>query len=312
MSAKAFDVAVVGEIYVDHVFSGFEAWPTPGQEITTEAYVREVGGGTATTACALGRLGRKATVIGAIGAIDRDWIARRLAQFNVSASGLAFADSGYTGVTVSISTRVDRSFFTHIGVNAKLADLLITPAAIAEMQRASHVHFAMPLARATADILLPRLAAAGCTTSLDVGCQPVWLRDAANDLTLSRVDYFLPNEIEAEMWSGGAGEEAFFARAERAGLTNPTIKLGVHGAAAKAGNRCCRAAPPAVTVADTTGAGDAFDAGFIDALLDAESPENRLRRACVVGALSTRAAGGLGALPNREEEKAHYELASVR
>jgi sugar/nucleoside kinase (ribokinase family) len=114
------------------------------------------------------------------------------------------------------------------------------------------------------------------------------------------------------MWCGAAGEDAFFARAECTGLPNPTVKLGAQGAAAKVGNRCCRAAPPAVTVADTTGAGDAFDAGFIDALLDDETPENRLRRACVVGALSTRAAGGLGALPNREEEKAYYELTSVR
>ena len=35
-----FDVAVVGEIYVDHVFSGFASWPKPGEEVVTDAYIR--------------------------------------------------------------------------------------------------------------------------------------------------------------------------------------------------------------------------------------------------------------------------------
>lgn len=62
-----------------------------------------------------------------------------------------------------------------------------------------------------------------------------------------------------------------------------------------------------VEVVDTTGAGDAFDAGFIDALLDDASPEDCLRRACICGALSTRAAGALSALPLREELENIYE-----
>jgi sugar/nucleoside kinase (ribokinase family) len=53
------DVAVVGEIYVDHIFSGFPAWPLPGEEVTTEAYTREMGGGTIATACGLARLGAR-------------------------------------------------------------------------------------------------------------------------------------------------------------------------------------------------------------------------------------------------------------
>jgi sugar/nucleoside kinase (ribokinase family) len=65
--------------------------------------------------------------------------------------------------------------------------------------------------------------------------------------------------------------------------------------------------PPVVDVVDTTGAGDAFDAGFIDALLDDAEPEDCLRRACICGGLSTRVAGALGALPNRKELRKVYE-----
>jgi sugar/nucleoside kinase (ribokinase family) len=56
-----------------------------------------------------------------------------------------------------------------------------------------------------------------------------------------------------------------------------------------------------VQVVDTTGAGDAFDAGFIDAWLSGADTEEQLRRACICGSLSTRASGALTALPLRDE-----------
>ena len=62
-----------------------------------------------------------------------------------------------------------------------------------------------------------------------------------------------------------------------------------------------------VVPVDTTGAGDAFDAGFIDALLDGASPRERLERGCITGALSTRKAGALAALPDAQELWSCYD-----
>ena len=59
--------------------------------------------------------------------------------------------------------------------------------------------------------------------------------------------------------------------------------------------------PPEIETLDTTGAGDAFDAGFIDAMLSGLPAKQWIERGCVTGALSTRAAGALQALPTREE-----------
>jgi sugar/nucleoside kinase (ribokinase family) len=305
MTGKTCDVVVVGEIYVDHVFSGFAAWPGPGEEVTTDAYVREVGGGAATTACGLARLGRSVKLLGLIGAADKTWIMARLGQFGLGSEGLRVAASGSTGVTVSVSTRQDRSFFTHVGVNAGLSDLLVSPAALNDLTSARHVHFALPLAPAVAARVLPVLAAAGCTTSLDVGYQPQWLSDPANTPTLAAIDHFLPNEKEAELWCGAVDEDTFFEQACARGLKSPMFKQGARGAATEISGQRLRARPPQVEAIDTTGAGDAFDAGFIDALLDGASPQERLRRACIVGALSTRVAGALDALPGREDIRIH-------
>ena len=62
----------------------------------------------------------------------------------------------------------------------------------------------------------------------------------------------------------------------------------------------CRADGPIVRVpamriepADTTGAGDSFNAGFLRAWLDGGDLRDSLELGVVCGALSTRAAGGV-------------------
>ena len=44
--------------------------------------------------------------------------------------------------------------------------------------------------------------------------------------------------------------------------------------------------------------GDAFDAGFIDGVLNGESTQDCLRRACICGALCTTQVGALDGLPD--------------
>jgi sugar/nucleoside kinase (ribokinase family) len=303
---KIWDVTVVGEIYIDHVMSGFETWPGPGEEVVTDHYTREIGGGSATTACGLSRLGKSVNLVGVIGYDDAPWLEQRLADFGVTNQGLRRV-SGPTGVTLSVSTREDRSFFTHNGVNRQLSQELLTPETLLSLTRARHVHFAMPLPRGLAAMILPALTEAGCTSSLDVGYQPAWLTDWANHPTCQNVDYLLPNEKEAALLSGGGTPTDYFAFAQKLQMRSCILKLGVRGAMSNAGGVATAVTPPNVVAIDSTGSGDAFDAGFIDALLEGANEEERLRRACICGALSTRVPGALGGLPNREELWSIYE-----
>ncbi len=293
------DVAVVGEIYIDHVFSGFHAWPQPGEEVTTDAYTREMGGGAAATACGLARLGRSVALVGLVGADDLPWFSARLAAYGISPSGLRVG-AGASGTTISVSTAEDRSFFTHIGVNRQIGALAAGDG-LAVLTNARHVHFAMPLARDVADAVLPVLAAAGITTSLDMGYQPEWLADPANAATMAAIDHLIPNEKEAELLCGSTEVDAYFERAAALGIAHPMLKLGARGAAARENGETVIVTPPPVVAVDATGAGDAFDAGFIDALLDGTDARGRLQRGCITGALSTRKPGALAAIPDRTE-----------
>ncbi|MFL6602793.1 MAG: carbohydrate kinase family protein [Steroidobacteraceae bacterium] len=304
---KIWDVTVVGEIYIDHVMSGFETWPAPGEEVTTEHYTREIGGGCATTACGLSRLGKSVNLVGIIGEDDAPWLERRLVDFGITGQGLRRI-SGPTGVTLSVSTREDRSFFTHVGVNRRLSQELMAPETLVSLTRARHIHFAMPLSRPLAAMILPALGATGCTSSLDLGYQPAWLTDEGNHATCQAVDYLLPNEKEAALLSGGETPADYFAFARKLRMRSGILKLGARGAmSAGAGGAVITVSPPKVVAIDSTGSGDAFAAGFIDALLEGANEEERLRRACICGALSTRVPGALGGLPNREELWSIYE-----
>jgi sugar/nucleoside kinase (ribokinase family) len=55
---------------------------------------------------------------------------------------------------------------------------------------------------------------------------------------------------------------------------------------------------------DTTGAGDAFDAGFLRAWLDGADLGDCLELGVVCGGLSTRATGGVDAQPTLAEARA--------
>ncbi len=303
---KDFDALMVGEVYIDHIFSGFRTWPKPGEELFSEEYTREIGGGAVNTACGLAKLGRRVGLIGLVGTVDAPWLRQRLHAFGVDTQHLSVRD-GETGITVSLSTREDRSLFTYLGVNASLNEVLSDPLVLTALSTARHVHFALPLAQTLAKKLLPKLRDAGCTTSLDVGFQPQWLTDPANYGTCEAVDCLLPNEKEAGLFSGSDSTEAFFGCARGLGLSLQVIKLGARGAVGAVDGDLRYVQTPSVQAVDTTGAGDAFDAGFIDAWLDGESTETCLRRACVCGALSTRASGALASLPDRNMLRGSYE-----
>lgn len=306
---KTWDVITVGEIYIDHIFSGFADWPEPGGEVFAPCYKCELGGGAAITACALARLERRAAVFGIVGCEEFDWIAARFGAYHADCSALLRAE-GNSGTTVSVSTKDDRSFFSYAGPNRLLAARLQSDETQAWLSLAQHVHFAFAMPRALAARILPMLHDAGTSVSIDAGWNPAWYDKTENRDTCREVDLFLPNEKEAariaQVKRHPAEPEELAAALKQRGFGNTVTKLGPRGAIATFGTGRCVTAP-AVEVVDTTGAGDAFNAGLIDAWLEGASPEVMLQRGCLMGALSVSSAGALQGLAVRRKAEERYE-----
>jgi sugar/nucleoside kinase (ribokinase family) len=301
---RRWEVALFGDSFVDHVLSGFPSWPQPGQEAFAQNYFREAGGGAVNTACGLTRLGHKSALFSIAGHEDGGWLIHRIQNFGVDTSEVRHGDLP-TGLTVSVSAPEERAFFTYRGVNAALDTTLHDPFVVERLSEAQHVHFAFAPEGELAIAVFEKLRAAGCVVTLDTGWHEDWLRDPANLEVIRHADVFFPNEREAQAITGARDPARMLDVFARHGARCGAIKLGKMGAAMLQGGVNYKCHGLAVDTVDTTGAGDAFNSGFIHALLDCQPPQKCLEIACLCGALSTRAAGALQSLPTREELETH-------
>jgi sugar/nucleoside kinase (ribokinase family) len=251
--------------------------PRRGEELRTAAFVSTIGGGAVITATAASRLGLRTAVVSALSreaaaALRRD----KVRVVNLKRPGEPHA------VTVALSDARDRSFVTFNGVNDRLEARL--PAAIAR-QRARHVHFVFaPRHCARWTRIVEGLRARGVTSSWDFGWNPPLRGAAGFSALIEAADLVFLNEAEATLYARG------HRRAR-----NIVIKLGARGS--RWGT--VSAPAPRVRVVDTTGAGDAFNGGFLVAWLGGATRQECLRLGNFVGAASTLAPGGVLALPTR-------------
>ncbi len=121
-----------------------------------------------------------------------------------------------------------------------------------------------------------------------------------------KLDFITPNETETHTLTGVAVRNE--ADAKRAadvlhgkGLKNVVITLGERGAFASDGTRTQLLPGFPVQAVDTTGAGDAFNGGFVTALAEGRSLFDAVRYGNATGALSVTKPGTAPSMPTRVE-----------
>jgi ribokinase len=298
---RRLDVLVAGDLFLDLVMSGFETWPSPGEESFAKEFHKEVGGGAAITACCLSKLGFQTLVLGAVGKSDGQWMLDELRLRGVDTSGIHVTEAEPTAFTVSVSSARDRALFTYGGANRELAGVLGNVTALAEETHVRHVHLAHAMNPPRAATLFQSIHDRGCSLSLDVGWHPEWFADPRAIAALSQVDIFFPNEREASAITKQTDPRRMLEAFEQMGLRHVALKLGAEGAALLWDGEMTFQKPAPIDPVDTTGAGDCFDAGFLYAWLHGMEPRQCLRAGTACGELSVRAMGGIAGVPSREE-----------
>lgn len=123
-------------------------------------------------------------------------------------------------------------------------------------------------------------------------------------------DYVTPNESEAEALTGRVVTTPEEARAAadallQAGAGAVILTLGENGALYHDGAQSVIVpAFNAGPVAETTGAGDAFNGGFAAALARGAAPLDAVRFGCAAAAISVTRPGAAAAMPDRAEVEA--------
>jgi sugar/nucleoside kinase (ribokinase family) len=302
-----YDILCIGEVNVDLVLSGVERLPRFGEEVLAGGMGMHVGGCTANVATFMARLGMRAALRARVGRDDfGDFAISELERAGVSTEFILRDDSLRTGLSVSLSGLEDRAFVTYVGTIDSLTRADVDDDLLA---RARHAHIgSFYLQRKLQpDIrsILGRARELGLTTSLDTGYDPFEKWDSDILSVLDSVDVFLPNEMEACEISGQS-QARLGARKLAEHARRVALKLGAEGSMLF--SQVVGGEPEEVfargfrvKVVDTTCCGDAFNAGFITAMLQGDSPEECLRRGNASGAI---VAGGSGTSAERLSSEA--------
>lgn len=296
-------VVVVGA-YNHGVTMRVPAIPVPGETVTGDSYAEGPGGKGSNQAVAAARLGAAVSFVGRVGD-DR---------FGEQARAL-WDREGVTAFveTVDKPTGVGFVIVDETGENA----ITVAPGANDTLDGAA--------VRATADTVA---AADVALVQLEIGDEPVATTvdlAAANSTetvlnpapartlpsaVLDRVDVLTPNRTEARALAGLApdadvADETVAASLLDRGPDAVVLTQGAAGALVHTPSQTTTVPGPSVKVVDTTGAGDAFNAGFAVARAEGATLADAARFGTVVGSLTCTGSEVIPALPDRATVEAH-------
>jgi len=291
-SPKARAVLSLGRIYCDLVFRGIDGMPQLGRELFARDFTMTPGGGALITAAHLSASGRTAALLSRFGT---DALSTALSgQIQALGLDLRFLDrheSAGPQLTVVMVGDNDRAFLSRRAGQARPATF---EKALA-WPEAGHLHIAEYATLYEMRDAISAAKANGLTVSLDPSWDDDLIRDPLFFERTSGADIFMPNQEEAHALTGCPDPRDALAVLARH-FPIVTLKCGGDGAMLAIGGDILALPSPRVRVVDTTGAGDAFNAGFLDAWLDDAEPQACLAAAIGAGSRSVQASGGTGSL----------------
>ena len=254
------------------------------------------GGSGANQAVWLGAMGANVTFAARVGADDKPMYENYFRGLGVVPvlSGDRELPSGVL-VTI-VDPDGERSFLTDRGANLNLSSADLDEVLLDDigMVMVSGYSFFAPSPRAAVQSLFAAAKARGIIVAVDPASVGFLIEVGAAQFLAwtSGANAIFANESEAEALTGVTGYEAQM-RTLGDHYDTVLIKRGRHGAAigGRDGVRVELPAPE-VTVVDSTGAGDAFAAGFIAARLAGADEAGALAKAIEAGAKAVQSIGG--------------------
>jgi sugar/nucleoside kinase (ribokinase family) len=289
-------VVVVGIVCADIIARPVNGIPERGLLVPIERLELHTGGCATNAGIDLARLGIACSVLGKVGRDGfGDFVVHTLEQEGVDTKGLRRADGVQTAATVVlVGHDGERSFLHCLGANATF----VSEDVDMELVRSADVLVV------AGSLLMPKLDGEPTAEVLRGAreCGVVTLLDTAWDASgrwmksietcLPFCDYFLPSEAEAAMLSGVSEPEAMAASFVAQGARNVIIKLGDRGCLLQTEDGVTKhVAALAVSAVDTTGAGDAFVAGFTAGLVHGWDASRCAHLAVTVGAMCVTVTG---------------------
>ena len=311
----AIDVVCAGVLVADVFVPPLERLPHAGELLATDDFWIDSGGCAANTATSLVKLDVAAAVAGVVGTdIYGDFVERDLGTKGVDTAALRRTDVAGTSKTVILPVRgEDRRYIHTFGANAdfRVADIpreLVAHAGVLCVSGYLILPAFDPVELAE---LFTFARQQGVWTILDVvvteGGNEGGQHWAALTPVLPQVDFFLPNNDEAQQLTGETDPLRQAQQLRQAGCGTAIVTLGDRGAVIADERDVVCLEGFAVDVVDGSGAGDAFAAGLIAGLLDGLDTQACVRLASAIGASACSKLGCTTGVFSRAEANTFLE-----
>lgn len=276
-------IICAGRLYGDLIFNGLEAAPAAGREVYCDSLGFHPGGGAFITAAYLANLGHPVDLLATFPA--EPFAAPLQAAVKAAGVGTRHCAAAPNGsdpqLTVALVKDEDRAFVTR-----RTGPALPQPLSLADIA-AQHLHIGELATLVEHPDLIDLARGRGMTISLDCGWdETVFSRESA--ALVGQVDVFLPNEDEDRALAEHGWIKPFSPL--------DVIKCGARGATVRTATHVETCAAVPVKQVDPTGAGDAFNGGFLSAWLQGKPLKTCLETGNRAGAIAVSQVGGAGGL----------------
>ena len=305
-------ITVVGS-YATGLILRVKRLPSRGETVLASGYRADYGGKGSNQAVGCARLGVDVTFVASIGEDDFGAMALRLyREEGIDTAFLARTAGVPTGVGFIL---VDEAGHNCIaldpGANETLsADKVVANRAALQGSGVVLTQLEIPVDAAEAALRLGR--AEGAATILN----PAPVRPLPASV-LQLVDVLTPNQTEANVLTGRSADaegnpEDVAQDLIRMGVKQVVMTLGEKGALIVSSGSAKHVPGHALKAVDTTGAGDAFNAGLATALAFGENLDSAVQFGVISGGLAVTREGVIPSLPRRDEVKEFCRERSLR
>ena len=294
------EITILGIFVADISFSG-DKIPTSGETILGDSYNIGPGGKGCNQAIAISRLGVKVNFISKLGDDEYGKLAiNKLQKDNIDTSNIIISKNHRTGVAgIHVDKNTGKNAITVVRGAPSSMTIDEINIDIIKQSKIFLTQLEVPL-----DVTLYCLKTAKKNGLINIlnpapACK-------LNNQFFELIDYFTPNETEAEFYSGVKINNEDDAKKSakkliKLGIKNVIITLGEKGLFYSNGKKEIYIKASKVKAIDTTGAGDAFNGGFSVALLEGKEINECLYLANRIAGLSTTRLGAGDSMPTLNE-----------
>ncbi len=295
------DVAVFGDLNIDVILK-VPRMPVKDTSIAASKAVISPGGVAGNVSTHLVVRGLKPLVVGGVGRdVMGDYLLNRLRGVGALTDHVVRIDGEPTGVMIILIVEGGEKVITgYRGANMEVKVSEDESARIAELVRHVHASGYTALNKDRGESLINILKASVCegvSTSIDLEGLAVQAREFIHRLK-GLVNYVFINRSEAESLCGTDPVSCIKSLITELRASAAFLKMGVDGSAIatwRGGEVVVEKVPQVrrVNAVDTTGAGDAFNAAVINALLKGLSPREAAEEGNEAGAEACTYFGGM-------------------